>query len=190
MKRDIVLLNYYFSRKLPGPDIYIKEMHNMIKLKTILAEQPDGDANNNGYPDKTEKYQTLAQKGELPGLDPKLDSAYLNSLITRLQRDYEQVRYRRIDMSNFAQDIMNLYEKYKTKTSTDQGAANQEYANFRAEFKSMYPIATTNSQWQAISRSIASNIGNIYSLAKAVAIGDTSNIGYRVHARQKSNGIT
>lgn len=38
MKRDIVLLNYYFSRKLPGPDIYIKEMHNMIKLKTLLGE--------------------------------------------------------------------------------------------------------------------------------------------------------
>ena len=34
---------------------------NMKRFATKnLTEQIDGDANNNGYPDKTEKYQTLA----------------------------------------------------------------------------------------------------------------------------------
>jgi hypothetical protein len=172
-----------------------------IKMKNLLAEnmrrfgtknlneQQDGDANNNGYPDKTEKYQTLAQQGELPGLDPVLDTAHLQMLITTLQRLYEQVRYRRIDMSNFAQDVMDLYEKYKTETPTDIGAANQEHQAIHAEFKSMYPIAKTYSGWQGVSNDISSKIRSIYSLAKSVAKGDTSNYGYRVHPWQKSKGL-
>ena len=162
---------------------------NMRRFATKNLTEQDSDSNNNGYPDKTEKYQTLAQQGELPGLDPVLDTAHLQMLITTLQRQYEQVRYRRIDMSNFAQDVMDLYEKYKTETPTDIGAANQEHANIHAEFKSMYPIAKTYSGWQGVSNDISSKIRSIYNLAKSVAKGDTSNIGYRVRPWQKSKGL-
>ena len=162
---------------------------NMRRFATKNLHEQDSDSNNNGYPDDTEKYQTLAQQGELPGLDPVLDTAHLQTLITTLQRLYEKVRYRRIDMSNFAQDVMDLYEKYKTETPTDIGAANQEHANIHAEFKSMYPIAKTYSGWQGVSRDISSKIRSIYILAKSVAKGDTSNIGYRVHPWQKSKGL-
>lgn len=164
----------------------------MIRLKNILSEnmhrfgtknlnEQDSDANNNGYPDKTEKtgYQTLAQRGELPGLDPQMDMEFLNSLITRLEKLYDLVKYRRIDMSNFKKDVMDLYEKYKTPKSSDLGTNNQEHANFHREFKSMYPISTTYSGWKGISNQISSKLSTIYRLTKAIADGDTSMFGYR-----------
>jgi hypothetical protein len=53
---------------------------NMKRFATKnLNEQQDGDANNNGYPDKTEKYQTLAQQRDLPGVpNPDIVKRSLN----------------------------------------------------------------------------------------------------------------
>jgi len=176
----------------------------MIRLKNILAEnmyrfgtknlneQGDGDANNNGYPDKTEKtgYQTLAQQGLLPGLDPEMDTEFLNLLINTLEKTYDRVRYRRIDMTNFKQDVMDLYEKYnKTPKSSDLGTRGQEHAAFHHEFNSMYPISKTYAGWKGLSNNISSTLTSIYNLAKAVAAGDTSNIGYRVMKWQRDNNI-
>ena len=164
---------------------------NMHRFGTKNLNEADSDANNNGYPDETEttKYQTLAQRGKLSGLDPEMDTAYMNSVINRIIKNYDRVRYRRIDMTNFNQDLMDLFEKYKTPSKPGTAEHTESHANFQQEFKSMYPISTTYSGWKGVASEISSDLTALWKLAKSIAKGDTSNIGYRVHQWRQDNNI-
>lgn len=162
---------------------------NLYRFKAKNLNEQDSDSNNNGYPDETEKpkYQTLAQQGKLPGLDPEMDTEYLNQIINRLEKNYDKVRYRRIDMTNFKQDLLDLFEKYKPLTRTQN--RRDSHASFHREFESMYPISKTHSSWKGIANEISSGLTALWNLSKSIEAGDTSNIGYRVMKWKRDNNI-
>jgi hypothetical protein len=148
--------------------------------KNILAE----NMKRFGTKNLTEQeYQSLGQKGEIPMLDPEADIAHAENMLAQLEKVYSQVKPKRVDMTEFKNDVRDLISIYKDKPKTDQ---RSEY--LQAFFK-LYPIAKTNTAWKGLYSDVTSLLGNLLQHAKSVAQGDTSNYGYRVHAWQRSKGI-
>ena len=152
----------------------------MTKLKDLLAENMRRFGTKNLT--EQDKYQTLGQKGEIPMLDPVADTAHSDSVLSRLEQDYMQIKPKRVDVTEFKNDIRDLISIYKDKSASERN----QY--FKAFFD-LYPHTQTYSGWKGVHRDIINSLNHLLTHAKRVSQGDTSNYGYRVHAWQKEKGI-
>ncbi len=153
-----------------------------MKQKNILAENMKRFATKNLK--EQEEYQTLGQKGEIPMLDPKADSAFVDKLLSSLATEYEQIKPKRLDMSEFENDVRDLVSIYK-----DKPKSNETVGAFQAAFRDLYPTVQTNPAYKGILSRVTTLVTKLLSHAFDVDKGDTSNYGYRVHPWQKSKGI-
>ena len=145
---------------------------NMKRFKTKnLAEQE-------------EPYQTLGQKGEIPKLDPEADTAHFEQTLDLAAKSYEQIKPKRLDMSEFKNDVKDLVSIYKDKPSN-----SGTMTTYLVAFHELYPIVKTNSAWKSTLTQVTNKITHLLNHTWAVDGGDTSNYGYRVHPWQKSKGI-
>ena len=166
----------------------------MIKLKNLLKEQDLSDLENklgfdsgaNRDPktgNLSDKYQSLGQQGEIPMLDPEADTEVFESSLNRLEKNYMLVKPKRVDMSEFKNDVRDLISIYKDK---DPAVARKTYCT---QFFDLYPIAKTNSVWKSIFTQINDSLNFLLKHSADVHKGDTSSYGYRVHKWQKEKGI-
>jgi hypothetical protein len=140
----------------------------MIKLKNILAEN---------------EYQSLNQQGDIPKLDPEADSEVFESSLDRLEKNYMRIKPKRVDVSEFKNDVRDLISIYKDK---DPAVARKTYYT---QFFDLYPIAKTNSVWKSIFTDINNGLNFLLRHSADVHKGDTSSYGYRIYPRQKEKGI-
>ena len=152
-----------------------------MKLKDLLAENMRRFNTKNL--NEQDKYQTLGQRGEIPMLDPEADTEVFESSLDRLEKNYMLVKPKRIDASEFKNDVRDLISIYKDK---DPAEARKTY--YKAFFD-LYPYATTNRSYKGIVSSITDQLNFLLKHAYNVQKGDTSNYGYRVHPWQKEKGI-
>ena len=131
-----------------------------------------------------EKYQTLGQQGEIPTLDPEADTAHSEQTLDRLAKSYEQIKPKRLDMSEFKNDVRDLVSIYK-----DKPANSATMAAYMNAFRELYPTVQTRSDFKGILTTVTSKMSHLLAHARSIAQGDTSNYGYRVHPWQKSKGI-
>jgi hypothetical protein len=130
-----------------------------------------------------DKYQTLGQSGEIPMLDPDADTEVFESSLDRLEKNYMLVKPKRVDASEFKNDVRDLISIYKDKAPAE---ARKTY--YKAFFD-LYPYVTTNSAYKSIVSSMMNQLNFLLKHAYDVQKGDTSNYGYRVFPRQKEKGI-
>ena len=140
----------------------------MIKLKNILNEN--------------EEYQSLGQKGEIPMLDPDADMEHSDSVLSRLEQVYMKIKPKRIDASEFKNDVRDLISIYKDKSDNDR---NQYFS----AFFDLYPYSKTNSTYKSAVTDIMNSLNGLLKHAADMEKGDTSSYGYRVHPWQKEKGI-
>jgi hypothetical protein len=152
----------------------------MKKLENILAENMLRFNTKNLNEDE---YQSLGQSGELPMLDPEADMEHAESNLSRLESIYAEVKPKRVDMSEFKNDVRDLVSIYKDKSG------NERQQQYYKAFFDLYPIATTKSTWKGFQNQIMDLLKNLVNHAESIAKGDTSNYGYRVHPWQKEKGI-
>ena len=127
----------------------------MLKLKHLLNEVD---------------YQTPFQKGEMSGLDSELDQKAIDNAMSRLERYYSNIKPKRVDMTEFKNDVRDLISIYKDKSTTE------EY--FKAFFN-LYPYAKSYTGWKGILNSLINELSHLLRLEKSIQSGDTSNYGYR-----------
>jgi len=150
--------------------------------KNILSENMKRFATKNLA--EQEKYQSLGQKGEIPMLDPEADTAHSEQTLDLLAKSYELIKPKRLDMSEFKNDVRDLVSIYKDKS--DDTATRTAYMN---AFRELYPIVTTRSDYKGILTTVTNKMTHLLHHARRIEQGDTSNFGYRVHPWQKSKGI-
>ena len=153
-----------------------------MKKKNILAENMKRFGTKNLS--EQEEYQSLGQQGEMPKLDPEADSAFVDQLLSSLATAYEQIKPKRLDMSEFENDVRDLVSIYK-----DKPRSNETVRAFQAAFRDLYPTTTSRGDYKSISSRVITLVIKLLSHAYDVDKGDTSNYGYRVHPWQKSKGI-
>ena len=153
-----------------------------MKQKNILAENMKRFGTKNLS--EQEEYQSLGQQGETPMLDPKADTEHAEETLDRLAKSYEQIKPKRLDMSEFKNDVRDLISIYKDKPVD---AANM--TAYHTAFKELYPTVQTNTAYKGIRNDVERSITHLLNHARSIAQGDTSNYGYRVHPWQKSKGI-
>jgi hypothetical protein len=151
--------------------------------KNILLENMKRFATKN-LKEQDEPYQTLGQKGEIPMLDPEADTAHSEQTLDSLARSYEQIKPKRLDMSEFKNDVRDLVSIYK-----DKPAGTATMTAYMNAFRELYPTVQTNSAWKGILDTVTSKVVHLLGHARSIEQGDTSNYGYRVHPWQKSKGI-
>ncbi len=133
----------------------------MKKLENILAEN-------------MLRFNTKnLNEDEIPNLDPDTDSAQTEKLMSQLEQAYTQVKPKRLDMSEFSNDVHDLISIYKDKSGPER---QQQY--YKAFFD-LYPIATTNRSWKGYQNDIMQALNRLANLAKDIDKGDTSNYMYR-----------
>ena len=131
-----------------------------------------------------EEYQSLGQKGEIPMLDPEADTAHSEQTLDLLAKSYELIKPKRLDMSEFKNDVRDLVSIYKDKPA---GTATQTaYMN---AFRELYPTVQTRSDYKGILNTVTSKLFHLLNHATSIEQGDTSSYGYRVHPWQQSKGI-
>jgi len=151
--------------------------------KNILAENMKRFATKN-LAEQEEPYQTLGQKGEMPMLDPDADTAHSEQTLDLLAKSYELIKPKRLDMTEFRNDVRDLVSIYKDKPA---GTATQTaYMN---AFRELYPTVQTRSDFRGILNTVTDNLSHLLKHARSMEQGDTSSYGYRVHPWQKSKGI-
>ena len=157
-----------------------------MKKKNILAENMKRFATKNlsEQESEQEKYQTLGQKGEIPMLDPEADAEHAERTLDRLAKQYEQIKPKRLDMSEFKNDVRDLISIYKDKPED-----SSTMTAFQTAFRELYPTVQTNTGYKSIRQDIERSITHLLGHAISMEQGDTSNYGYRVDAWQKSKGI-
>ena len=153
-----------------------------MKQKNILAENMKRFGTKNLS--EQEEYQSLGQQGETPMLDPKADTEHAEETLDRLAKSYEQIKPKRLDMSEFKNDVRDLVSIYK-----DKPKSNETVGAFQAAFRELYPTVQTRSDFKGIQNDIMSSVTHLLTHARSIDKGDTSNYGYRVHPWQKSKGI-
>lgn len=153
-----------------------------MKQKNILAENMKRFATKNLA--EQEEYQTLGQKGEIPMLDPKADTDHAEKTLDRLAKSYEQIKPKRLDMSEFKNDVRDLVSIYK-----DKPVDTANMTAYHNAFRELYPTVQTNPAYKGIRNDVVRSITHLLNHARSIAQGDTSNYGYRVHPWQKSKGI-
>lgn len=137
----------------------------MIKLKNILTEDDTYNASN--------------QQGEIPKLDPEADTEVFESGLDRLEYRYSLIKPKRLDMTEFKNDVRDLISIYKDK---DPATARKTYYN---QFFELYPVVKTKSNWQGIHSGIMSDLNHLLKLSHAIHVkGDTSNYGYRIFPKK------
>jgi len=151
--------------------------------KNILAENMKRFKTKN-LTEQEEPYQTLGQKGEMPLLDPEADTAHFEQQLDSLAKSYEQIKPKRLDMSEFKNDVRDLVSIYKDKPANT--TTTTAYMN---AFTELYPTVTTRSDFKGIVQDITRKVSHLLNHTRSVEQGDTSNYGYRVHPWQKSKGI-
>lgn len=154
-----------------------------MKAKNILAENMKRFATKN-LAEQEEPYQTLGQKGEIPMLDPEADTAHSEQTLDLLAKSYELIKPKRLDMSEFKNDVRDLVSIYKDKPADT--ATQTAYMN---AFRELYPTVQTRSDFRGILNTVTSKLSHLLKHARSIEQGDTSNYGYRVHPWQKSKGI-
>ena len=154
-----------------------------MKKKNILAENMRRFATKNLAEQET-PYQSLGQKGEIPMLDPEADTAHSEQTLDLLAKSYEQIKPKRLDMSEFKNDVRDLVSIYKDKPVDT--ATQTAYMN---AFRELYPTVQTRSDFRGILNTVTDNLSHLLNHARSIEQGDTSNYGYRVHPWQKSKGI-
>jgi hypothetical protein len=152
----------------------------MTRLKNLLAENMRRFGTKNLNEDE---YQTSGQRGEIPMLDPEADTEVFETSLDRLEKNYMLVKPKRIDASEFKNDVRDLISIYKDK---DPHTARQTY--YKAFFE-LYPYATTNSVYKSIVSDIMSSLNFLLRHSADVYKGDTSNYGYRLFPKKKEKGI-
>ena len=105
-------------------------------MKNILAENMKRFGTKNLA--EQDGYQTMGQKGEMPMLDPEADSAFFDKLLSSLATEYEQIKPKRDDMSEFENDVRDLVSIYK-----DKPKSNETVGAFQAAFRDLYPTGLT-----------------------------------------------
>ena len=151
--------------------------------RNILAENMKRFATKN-LAEQEEPYQTLGQKGEIPKLDPEADTAHFEQTLDSAAKSYEQIKPKRLDMSEFKNDVKDLVSIYK-----DKAANTTTMTNFMNAFRELYPTVQTRSDYKGILSELTRKIAHLLTHSISVEKGDTSNYGYRVHPWQKSKGI-
>ena len=154
-----------------------------MKKKNILAENMRRFATKN-LAEQEEPYQTLGQKGEIPMLDPEADTAHSEQTLDLLAKSYELIKPKRLDMTEFKNDVRDLVSIYK-----DKPAGTATMTAYMNAFRELYPIVQTRSDFKGILTTVTSKIAHLLGHARSIEQGDTSNYGYRVHPWQKSKGI-
>ena len=129
----------------------------MLKLKHLLNE---------------DEYQTPFQQGKMSGLDAELDQKQLDMMMSKVEQYYTQIKPKRIDMSEFKNDVRDLVSIYKDKDTRNR----IEYLN---AFFNLYPYSKTYSGWKGVLSSLTQELSRILTLEKNIQSGDTSNYGYR-----------
>jgi hypothetical protein len=141
------------------------------KLKHLLAENMLRFNTKNLH---ESDYQSLGQKGELPMLDPAADQAHQDSVMRQIEQAYSRIKPKRVDMTEFKNDVRDLLSIYKDKT--DVGGQN-----FIQAFFELYPFSKTNTAWRGTVTDLNRLISHLLRHAKTIDQGDTSSWGYRVH---------
>ena len=154
-----------------------------MKKKNILAENMKRFATKN-LAEQEEPYQTLGQKGEIPMLDPEADTAHSEQTLDLLAKSYELIKPKRLDMTEFKNDVRDLVSIYK-----DKPAGTATMTAYMNAFRELYPIVQTRSDFKGILTTVTNKIAHLLGHARSIEQGDTSNYGYRVHPWQKSKGI-
>lgn len=149
----------------------------MAKLKNLLAENMRRFNTKNL--NEQDNYQTSGQRGEIPMLDPEADTEVFESSLDRLEKNYMLVKPKRIDTSEFKNDVRDLISIYKDK---DPAEARKTY--YKAFFD-LYPYATTNSVYKGVVSDIMNQLNFLLRHSADVHKGDTSNYGYRLFPKQK-----
>jgi hypothetical protein len=127
----------------------------MLKLKHLLKEV---------------EYQTPFQKGEMSGLDAELDQKAIDNAMSRLERYYLTIKPKRVDMTEFKNDVRDLISIYKDKSTT---------SGYSEAFFNLYPYSKTYSGWKGMFNSVINELAHLIRLEKSIQSGDTSNYGYR-----------
>ena len=151
-------------------------------MKHILAENLSRFKAKNL--NEQEKYQSLGQQGEIPMLDPKADTEHSEQNLDRLAKVYEQIKPKRLDMSEFKNDVRDLISIYKDKPDD---TANM--TAYHTAFRELYPTVQTRPDFKGIKNDIIRILTHLLNHARSITQGDTSNYGYRVRPWQKSKGI-
>jgi hypothetical protein len=116
-------------------------------------------------------------------LDPESDSEVFEYNLDRLEKNYMLVKPKRIDASEFKNDVRDLISIYKDKNPS---TARKTY--YKAFFD-LYPYATTNRVYKSVVSDIMNQLNFLLKHSYDVQKGDTSNYGYRLFPRQKEKGI-
>lgn len=153
-----------------------------MKLKHILAENMKRFGTKNLA--EQEEYQSLGQKGEIPMLDPEADTAHSERTLDRLAKSYELIKPKRLDMSEFKNDVRDLVSIYK-----DKPAGTETQTAYMNAFRELYPTVQTRSDFRGILNTVTDELSHLLKHARSIEQGDTSSYGYRVHPWQKSKGI-
>lgn len=133
----------------------------MKKLEHILAE------NMHRFATKNLHEQNLENK-----LDPEADQKVLDRMYKRIFDYYSYIKPKRIDMSEFENDIRDLVSIYKDKGIS--GTSEYQY-----QFYELYPISKTRSDWKGIQSRLTSSLVDVLNLTRAIEQGDTSSYLYR-----------
>ena len=151
--------------------------------KNILAENMKRFGTKN-LSEQEEPNQTLGQKGEMPMLDPEADTAHSEQTLDLLAKSYELIKPKRLDMTEFKNDVRDLVSIYK-----DKPAGTATMTAYMNAFRELYPIVQTRSDYKGILTNVTNGMAHLLKHARSIEQGDTSNYGYRVHPWQKSKGI-
>lgn len=129
----------------------------MLKLKHLLKE---------------DEYQTPFQQGKMSGLDAEADQKQLDMMMSKVEQYYTQIKPKRIDMSEFKNDVRDLVSIYKDKDTSNR-------RDYLKAFFDLYPYSTTYSAWRGVLSSLTQELSRVLTLEKNIQSGDTSNYGYR-----------